>query len=530
MTKLRIDAIESGDYFNESVREREPILWTEARSHLQKAWLFGSSRIAGNTGDFQADLQFDETDATLYDYRNYTVNTNSYYAGASTQVNHIRSLDFARAAIEKNQNIDLILEADNYGDWDLDGVVFTYTLPRGISPRKGGNGGYLVTAEALASLDTASATLTESWRTLDASLIEVEALQSPGNYAGYQSVTGVQNPVENKGLIDDVGANYYEDNDENRPWVLKITVKEPLRKWMGHSENYGYKLRVTILSLVEEVTEDEQYFDQLVTEPYCAPGSGNHLFYQIYDMEASGSPRTHQALRNGNNVWYVAYQTYDMDASNAPVPKTFDQGGMDKVYGSAGKPATPHAYGHALLNYEVNTGLARPVRTVEYYSAGSNTDHKGLTGTEAVLRKPVIRTYLTVGENVPAARQDYYVNGNIQVTKVQLHAENNYYRGAYTYYTHSNTNSNNAVTNAWAVRDRDYDQAASSVAVIGGSKGNWQEPVISALFSPQMVPLDEAGWPVTIPRAAAFRLMRSMIWRARGLPGRPLRSLRMPTP
>ncbi len=114
-----------------------PLVWSETRLHMDKAWLATSSRfISGDTataGSGVAD----------YEVRRY-YNSEDSHAGWATgtydySAQHYRDhrgvfVGQYTTALQYNQDFVSELTAYNYGDRNLDGVEFTYVMPRGVEP------------------------------------------------------------------------------------------------------------------------------------------------------------------------------------------------------------------------------------------------------------------------------------------------------------------------------------------------------------------------------------------------------------
>ncbi|MEE0706949.1 MAG: hypothetical protein UCH28_11300, partial [Adlercreutzia sp.] len=118
-----------------------PLVWSETRLHMQKAWLATSSRFISSAGTTMSNGA--ATGVSAYEARRqYT--TEDTYAGWTT-ANYDYSDDLLRqyrgvilgqytTALQYNQDFTSELIAYNYGDRNLDGVEFTYVMPRGVEP------------------------------------------------------------------------------------------------------------------------------------------------------------------------------------------------------------------------------------------------------------------------------------------------------------------------------------------------------------------------------------------------------------
>ena len=113
-----------------------PVIWSETRLHLQKAWLATSSEFLSAKGN----IQYEKTSG---DFTDATVNPNYAYFGTWNEshsdysyrniVNSITDRSGA-VALEYDEDTTVQLQAYNYGDWNLDGVTFLYTFAYGMKP------------------------------------------------------------------------------------------------------------------------------------------------------------------------------------------------------------------------------------------------------------------------------------------------------------------------------------------------------------------------------------------------------------
>ncbi len=362
---------------------KTPLLWSETRVHMQKAWLATTSEMvtefddeygAGNANDdYQASRIYNHgtslSNGSLFGVTafnteadpNYTdPNKDSYDSGANylTHWQYVAdpTIEFGQYddALEFGQNYTSQLTAYNYGDRNLDGVSFTYIMPRGVEPqlKVDENGDYVrdadgnyqveVAAELLkrvngaytgrnsdaAHANDAAPYVDETYADIDESLIQVEVLQTPyGTYQGYDAPSAKQDPaVYRTGNRTNLGTDYSTTLEQStyasvnattgeasvigqaagsdaidpalmkgksytqssQPWVLRITVKQPLGKWFGRAIDSnpadaadpdpasmadcyvagGYKLRVNLGSHIFGNNEDEAWYDRLLTAPW----------------------------------------------------------------------------------------------------------------------------------------------------------------------------------------------------------------------------------------------------------------------
>ena len=147
-----------------------PLVWSQTRLHMQKAWLATTSEMvssfddeygaANANDDYQAarryskdalvstsssgsavrntlvpggaDVNFRDPSKDVYDNRQNNLTNH--------QLNDDPEIEFGQYedALELGQNYVSQLTAYNYGDRNLDGVEFTYVMPRGVEPKVGG--------------------------------------------------------------------------------------------------------------------------------------------------------------------------------------------------------------------------------------------------------------------------------------------------------------------------------------------------------------------------------------------------------
>ena len=119
-----------------------PLVWSETRLHMQKAWLATSSRfISGSlategSGVSNYETQrFYQTEDTYAGWRT----ANYDYADEYRQAHRGVLRGQYTTALQYNQDFISELTAYNYGDRNLDGVEFTYVMPRGVEPMLDGS-------------------------------------------------------------------------------------------------------------------------------------------------------------------------------------------------------------------------------------------------------------------------------------------------------------------------------------------------------------------------------------------------------
>ena len=133
VTKPRVNATADDDRWESTT----PLVWSETRLHLQKAWLATSSRfISGSTAtagsgvsDYETRRYYSSEDTHAgWQPANYD------YSGEHYRDHRGVMLGQYTTALQYNQDFVSELIAYNYGDRNLDGVEFTYVMPRGVEP------------------------------------------------------------------------------------------------------------------------------------------------------------------------------------------------------------------------------------------------------------------------------------------------------------------------------------------------------------------------------------------------------------
>ena len=349
VTKYRTQGVER-HYEEDMNRPRRwgsltPILWSETRLHLQKAWIATSSEmVAGATGNI------DET-ANVESSRKYALADarDTWFHNENTWQDSVapyKGLLFGQysTALQYHQSYTAKLSAYNYGDRTVDGVEFTYIMPRGAEPQLDASGNVQVSASVLSGVSgpagyVGDPKLNESYAAIPANEVEVEVLQRPdGPYAGYDAPSASQNPADYRngmslkaGAIDrsvDPALSSYENKpsaggmnsesylESSQPWVLRITVRHPLGKWFGRSSdgtavgadknvvdpdiytgNAGYKMSVAIKARIFGYNENEAWYDRLLTRPINTREVSGHdvaagqtpslsdAYFQVFDID-----------------------------------------------------------------------------------------------------------------------------------------------------------------------------------------------------------------------------------------------------
>ncbi|SCH12423.1 Serine-aspartate repeat-containing protein D precursor [uncultured Ruminococcus sp.] len=454
--------------------QRMPILWSQTRLHLQKAWLVTASEMAGKNRIYEKT----EGDGYTNFPANPNYSANENHTGGESLANGYRKLtdDSSVVALQYNEDFTTRLYALNYGDWKLDGVEFTYTMPRGIRPKLDENGNFdpsSITAEVLSSVSTSGYTLNDGYTPIDPGDIEVEVLQTPsGEDKGYKAPNRPQDPQWNP----DTDDTYYSRSDESQntqPWVLKITVKHGLNKWFNRGTEKGYKIRVNIPSNVYLTNENQYWYDRVVTRPYMKPDSKNYYYYQILDYDhwegTTKERMRHNQCYGMDYMWYHYYNVND-----------------NKYIYHVGSPNTPYIDGYNIQDNEVQLsgGDVMGTRTQNKYDNYTTADKSDLyaqTGTRAVMRKPFVRLWSTAGDDLTGAtRSDYYFDTEGDTSKINIHVENKYWLDQYA-------------PNAESKYNYDYAKFVHNYEVDGGARGDLILPVITNILPYGIVPVATDG-------------------------------------
>ncbi len=495
VVKPRTDIAETA-WDNKTKDQQTPIVWSEARTHLQAAWLATSSEIipTRNTGESDIDYAdhakeylgnrfsnikgWDKSNPNypFYQYRNY---------GEAERKQLF--MDDCISTLEYKETYTARLSAYNYGDWQLDGVEFIYVLPTGMAPQVDENGKMIISANTLTGGDS----LNPIYSAIDSGKVKVEVLQEPGvKNNGYLTPRKIQDPF----LVNDYTntttdiysdhPDYYTDS-EAESWVIKITVDQELSKWFNRGTNKGYILNVDIECVVETVDENEYWYDKVFASP---KESVNSQYSQIFDITAwqgATKDKVYDAAYGllstqyggMDYLWdgYGSYGNYGLDATTA--------------YNS-GSPNTPYINGFNIQNNEVmiNENINGKVVSgdlKDYYGSGK-IDVYASTGTRAKKRKPLIRTWTTLGNDLDGKNiKDYYLNAELDESSMNIHVENNYYW-------------NDLSTNWSGSASGNYGNSGTmrhlhNYSTDGGNRGTFFFPVVTNILPENIVPKDING-------------------------------------
>lgn len=402
---------------------------------------------------------------------------NSYY----NSVHEVTDRSGA-AALEYDEDVKVQLQAYNYGDWDLDGVTFLYTYAYGMKPVMNADG-TLDTSEILAYTNTGDSKA-NTFSQIDGTYVTAEIIQKPGDKnPQYLAPKAMRDAAQNADITD--GADGYYNADEYTPYVVKITVKQPLKKWYGRGSDFGYITRVTLPARVYTDTASGTWYDRVLTQPYVAEGSQNHLYYQIYDIDHwDGSTKAltkHNQLYGMDYLWSPLY--FHCDTANEQ---------LDSLKYLASSPNMPSVNGYNIQNKETveengsyhftnNDSIGR-------YSSGT-TMFFAETGTRAVQRKPLVRSWATISETIGKDEtemygktvEQYYTETQGEVNWINVHVENNYYWDEYGYSGSAGTEGYN------------NEKSLHSYGTDGGQKGSLSLPVITNILPYGIVPVAADG-------------------------------------
>lgn len=530
-----------GDVANSKVRwaSEVPLVWSETSLHLQKGWLATASSLEADTGDYEQDRSYlpnDYSNVANDPHASMLWGTSIGEAGTARGQKGVVGNKY-QTALQYNQDFTASLQALNYGDRTFDGVEMVYVMPRGVEPDFAQDGaapavgGTLsasdlgVTAEVLESVAgpvdiTTDAHVDETYAAIDASNITVEVLQTPYSvYQGYDAPSDSQDPAayrEGAELKDgeqdlsvDPSLSTYEakassedDNtteayaESSQPWVLKITVKHDLGKWYGrdidgdatntadadaYTGDAGYKINVDVPAHVFSNNANGYWYDRLMATPWDDPADAQpspaSSYFSVLDIDHFEGAN---ALAANHNDMQVYGMDYVWSMNNIYTGATWDL--------ATTSPNMPSVGGRTVQNNTV-TAADSPMgakvtdrTTVGYDKANKNgTVVWAQTGTQAIMRKPLVRTWASLGENgVTGGLEEYYLNGEFDASQMNVHVENRYWWDEY-------------------VTDADvsggYEAGLHGYATDGGSKGDLVLPVVTTVLPQDIAVIDEDGKP-----------------------------------
>lgn len=496
-----------------------PIAWSETRSHLRRAWLATSSSIdpVAKEGGTSPVNTTGKTDATEGEAIRYDEGEVGPY----------------KAALEVGDSTTVTLGAYNYGDRTLDGVALTYVYARGMEPKDAAGVYAAIDAgdqKALkAALGLTSQLLAEGsagklegeWAPIDDANVTVKVLQTP-NAVLYKNADGSSgepiraasagqdpglarggNPEVLTGKVDTSldpdaytyeaksasdtninGSDYYESS---RPWVVRITIKQELGKWLGRTSDgedfdkadpdeygdWGYRMRVRLGAHVFGSNANGTWNDRVLAAPVDtkaeavggvvtddAEPSASSSYFQVYDTDHTAEQAYANKLAGGMN-WF-----YWQNVGAALVPATPFVGPEYSADDPNASSGTWYANGNSDgkgnvakgRNIQNNTVVGGPnAKAVKAYStqgigifaspADEDAGEKGAaqknvgdyllankdgnayyaqSGSVAVEKRPHIRTWITAAEDgmVPEGESGRYLGGEADRFTLNFHLQN----------------------------------------------------------------------------------------------------------
>lgn len=475
----RLLSLRNRSYDWQDVESHEDaVIWTQSRTHLQTAWLATSSQMYSQTGNYLSGTEYIPTawSGKADPHYNYT---RGDYSGDDNW-RHKLYRDDNVTALEYDQNYMSRIGAYNYGDWDLtSGIEFIYVLPRGVEPRLNDDGS-LDLSSLKGYILNGGDSKNPSYSQIDSSNIHVSVLQKAGEDNGYYSPNVMQDPIINQ-YLNRTTHNYaneekkYYTSEDGTPWVLKVTVNQPLKKWFNRKTDTGYMMLIDIPTHVYKTNPSEYWYDEVMARPLDV-NDQDSLYYQIYDVTSywgNNLPRSSD---------FISTQYAGMDYMWNSYYYAYGVGNDGRTYFLNGSPNTPYINGMNISNREVSSqNNVDDAGGKEKFASGKRNTYAS-TGTRAHMRKPVMRTWTTVGNNNIEGRNlsEYYVNGVGDNSKLHIHVENKYYM------------NDSAPDHDWYYQNH-YQKVYHNYSVDGGSMGTLYYPVVTDILPAGIVPKDEDG-------------------------------------
>ena len=224
-----------------------PVIWSETRLHLQKAWLATSTEFLSEGKNIRYEATggdcTDDGDLTDPNYPYFGTYSDPYSNNSYRNKVHSITDRSGAVALEYDEDTTVQLQAYNYGDWDLDGVTFLYTFAYGMKPVVD-DSGKLDVSQVLAYTNTGDSK-SGTFAAIDTANVEAEIIQTPETKnPKYLAPKAMRDAAQNTAITDE--ADGYYTADQYTPYVVKITVKQPLKKWYGRGSDFGYITRVTL--------------------------------------------------------------------------------------------------------------------------------------------------------------------------------------------------------------------------------------------------------------------------------------------
>ena len=488
----------------------DAVIWAESRIHLQTAWLAAGSQIIGaedksesieylptNYNSLKLDPAFNYVHPT---WASGSYGVYGYNTGSNTAVRLYN--DDNVPAIEYDQYFTSRVSAYNYGDWDLTcGLEFTYVMPKGIEPQFNEDG-TVNTDDIKAKIMSGGTSYAPVYEDIPADLISVQVLQKPGDAAGYKTPNIMQDPVLSSETMNKTGHSYVDEDpyysaDDGASWVLRITVNQSLSKWFNRSTSYGYMMYVDIPSHVYETPESEYWYDEVMVKPIDTTHQDS-LYYQIYDTTSLWGHNDLTKLAVGSRLstqyggmdylWNSFYHYYGGSGSGAT------QGPNGNCYYVSASPNMPYINGMNISNREVSAQGVLEDSGKENFESGVRNTYAS-TGTRAHMRKPLIRTWTTVGENniLGTNPHGYYLDSQGDTSTLNIHVENKYWLNTMAvdqhYYGYVRTGS----YSGYYTESSEYNKIKHTYSTDGGNKGTLYYPVVTNILPVGIVPKDVNG-------------------------------------
>ncbi|MDE6723164.1 MAG: hypothetical protein K2J55_03095, partial [Eubacterium sp.] len=472
----------SEDWQNVDVHE-DVVIWSESRLHLQTAWLAASSQFIGDA-DYLASTEYiSKLDA---EHERSTRYNNAYSYSKLANDDTITTLEY-------DQYFTSRLGAYNYGDWDLtSGIEFYYVMPQGVEPKLDENE-EIDFSDLKAYIMTGGNSYAPEYTPIDSDLINYEVVQTPKDSSiKYRTPQIMQDPLLSNSLMNKTGHNYagkdsYYDTDTRTSWVIRITVAEPLKKWFNRGSEKGYMMYVDVPAHVYATSESEYWYDEVMVRPLdCADNKldnvteNDSLYYQVYDITTLWGNNNLVLSEMANNRQSSQYGGMDYLWNSYFYPG-YNYSGYDGPIGNLrfvnGSPNMPYINGMNISNREVSAQGVLGDSGKDNFADGKHLTFAS-TGSRAHMRKPLIRTWTTVGkDNIDGHdTSSYYVDAQGANSTMNIHVENKYWLNtlcrdySYTYY-----------------------RVHHKYATDGGNKGTLYYPVVSDILPAGIVPKDING-------------------------------------
>ncbi|MDE6111187.1 MAG: hypothetical protein K2F65_04635, partial [Eubacterium sp.] len=509
------------------------VIWAQSRLHLQTAWLATSTQLIGEDNYLASTEYLPTVYNGLSLDPHYDTYPNSYSSGGRvsyypygssysttgyvtryrTSLNEYTKLfnDDNITALEYDQYFTSRISAYNYGDWDLtSGIEFYYVMPQGIEPKLDENGNVDFSDLKAYILSGDSKTTTSykpQYTPIDSDLVKYQVVQKPNSEKiNYKTPNIMQDPVLSSSKLNKTGDSYegkdsYYSTDDHTSWVLRITVDKTLSKWFNRGTDTGYMMYVDVPSHVYAASDDEYWYDEVMARPLdCADGElkdgSDSLYYQVYDtttlwgnndlLNMPEASRVSTQYAGMDYIWNSYF--YDYYSSNY----NFHTGTNGNMFYLNGSPNMPYINGMNVSNREVSAQGVLSNTGKDNFSSGKRSTFAS-TGTRAHMRKPLIRTWTTVGKDNIAGHDvsSYYVDPQGDNSTMNIHVENKYWLNTLApdfQYTYSSGGSYPSYTEYYS-----YNKSKHNYAIDGGNMGTLYYPVVTDILPAGIVPKDVNG-------------------------------------